>query len=42
VEKFNLRKLILLEVRKEYKIEVTKRFAVCTDLPQIIWLNEDL
>jgi hypothetical protein len=27
VERFNLRKLNVLEVRKQYKIEVTKRFA---------------
>jgi hypothetical protein len=27
VERFNLRKLNVLESRKQYKIEVTKRFA---------------
>jgi hypothetical protein len=31
-ERFNLRKLILLEVRKRYQTEITNRFAVLENL----------
>jgi hypothetical protein len=32
VERFNLRKLSELEVRKQYQVEITKRFAVLENL----------
>ena len=32
VEKFNLRKLNELEIRKQYKIEITNRFAALENL----------
>jgi glycine betaine/choline ABC-type transport system substrate-binding protein len=40
-EKFNLRKLKELEVRKQYKIEVTNRFAALENLSDSEDMNRD-
>ena len=38
-ERFNLRKLNALEVRKQYKIEITKRFAALGNLSDAMDIN---
>jgi len=40
-ERFNIRKLNELEVRKQYQIEITKRFAALENLSDEEGINKD-